>query len=278
MITRPDLTTKHVFEVKNNPQKHCGKPTDIYPNYYGGGFDLRSGPNIGKERIGVAQILQYIAPNENNGFAQLYAYDPNFTSHKTSHGYMYLNLDYQMPMGAILEFLFFQSSPLLQASEIQFLKNKCGQVQTQILTNLMLSLENQRLAGYMVTGNRSMFLETDGSLALLYHCPKVLSPLYTMNQCHVRIPIPYEGQIQFVDPSTRQTHPAAILQNFTDRIEELFQFDFDLGHSMYNLTPGILHQDRTALFGLKDVSLVAVSFFPGPRYAGMYTRSEFSSF
>ena len=86
-----------------------------------------------------------------------------------------------MHMGTKLDYLFFQSSRLLQASEIQLLKNQCEQERTQILTILMLSLENPRLAGYMLTGNRSMFLETDGSLAWLYHCPLVHSPLHTMN-------------------------------------------------------------------------------------------------
>ena len=79
----------------------------------------------------------------------------------------------------------------------------------------MLTLENTRLAGYMLTGNPSIFLETDGSLALLYHYPLVHSTLHTMNQCYDRIPILYEGQIQFFDPITRQTHPAAKIQKFS---------------------------------------------------------------
>ena len=33
-ISGPDSTTKFVFEVKNNPQKHCGEPTDIYLTNY----------------------------------------------------------------------------------------------------------------------------------------------------------------------------------------------------------------------------------------------------
>ena len=176
-----------MFEVKNFPRKHCGKPTDIYPTNYdsvyvtiiSGGFDLRSGRNLGKERNGATQLLQYVPPTENNGFARLYAYDPKHTSHKTSDEDMYLNMDYEMHMGKKLEYLFFQSSRLLQASEIQLLKNQCEQERTQILTILMLSLENPSLAGYMLTGNRSMFLETDGSLAWLYHCPLVPSPLHT---------------------------------------------------------------------------------------------------
>ena len=285
-ISGPNSTTNFVFEVKNNPQKHCGKPIDIYPTNYAsiyvaiisGGFDLRSGRNLGKERNGATQLLQYIPPTENNGFAQLYAYDPKHTSHKTSDEYMYLNMDYEMHLGTKLDYLFFQSSRLLQASEIQLLKNQCEQERTQILTILMLSLENPRLAGYMLTGNRSMFLETDGSLAWLYHCPLVHSPLHTMNQCYDRIPILYEGQIQFVDPITRQTHPAANIQNCTDRIKNLFQFDMDQEDSWYTLTPGIVHQDRPAVFGLEDVPPVAVHSLPGSQDAGMYTRSERSHF
>ena len=71
-----------------------------------------------------------------------------------------------MHLGTKLDCLFFQSSRLLQATEIQLLQNQCEQERTPILTNLMLALENPRLAGYMLTGNRSMFLETDGQPCL----------------------------------------------------------------------------------------------------------------
>ena len=123
-----------------------------------------------------------------------------------------------------------------------------------------------------------MFLENDGSLAWLYHCPLVHSPLHTMNQCYVRIRILYEGQIQFVDPITLQTHPAANIQKCTDRIKNLFQFDMDQENSWYTLTPGIVHQYRPAVFGPKDVSPVAVYSFPGTQDVGMYTSSELSHF
>ena len=191
---------------------------------------------------------------------------------------MYLNMDYEMHMGTKLDYLFFQSSRLLQASEIQLLKNQCEQERTQFLTILMLSLQNPLLAGCMLSGNRSMFPETDGSLAWLYHCPLVQSPLHTMNQCYDPIPILHGGQIQFVDPITRQTHPAANIQNCTDRIKNPFQFEMDQEDSWYTLTPAIVHQDRPAVFGPKDVSPVAVRSFPGSQDAGMYTRSELSSF
>ena len=79
----------------------------------------------------------------------------------------------------------------------------------------------------MLTGNRSMFLETDVSLAWLYHCPMVYSPLHTMSQCYDRIPMPYEGEFRFVDPITRQTYHDAVTQNCSDRIKNIFQLDMD---------------------------------------------------
>ena len=70
IISGPDSTTKFVFEVKNNPQKHCGKPTDVYPTNYdslyvaiiSGGFDLRSGRNLSKEWNGATQLYSIYHP------------------------------------------------------------------------------------------------------------------------------------------------------------------------------------------------------------------------
>ena len=52
----------------------------------------------------------------------------------------------------------------------------------------------------------------------------------------------------------------------------------DQEDSWYTLTPAIVHRDRPAVFGPKEVSPVAVHFFPGSQYAGMYTSSELSNF
>ena len=139
----------------------------------------------------------------------------------------YQNVDYEMHMGAKLDFLFFQSSFSLQVSKMQLLKNQREQERTQIPHILMLSHENSRPAGYMPTGNQLMFLKIDSGLVWLYHCPLVHSPLNSMNQWYDRIPAPNEGQIQFVDSVTRQTHPAVNMQSCTDRTKMLFQFDKD---------------------------------------------------
>ena len=285
VISGAESSSKFVFEVKNNPQKHCGKRTSIYPTNYESlymdrlseGFDMDTGRNLGRDQNGATKILQYLGPKEKGDFGQLYAHSPKLEGTQkvqTADPDNYLNIDYEMHLGTKIEYLFFQSSRLLQATEIQLLQNQCEKERTQILTSLMLALENPRLAGYKLTGNRSMFLETDGSVAWLYHCPKVHSLLHTMNQCYHKIPILYRGQIQFVDPITRQTYPHAMTQKCSDRIKNLFQLDMDQEDSWYTLTPGNVHQDKPAIFGPQDISPVASHTFTGSQDAGMYTRNE----
>ena len=76
-------------------------------------------------------------------------------------------MDYELQQGTKFDYLFFESSRGLQASELNLLRKQCERERIQIFTILKLSLEDPRIAGYMLTGNRLMFLETDGSLAWL---------------------------------------------------------------------------------------------------------------
>ena len=187
-------------------------------------------------------------------------------------------MDQELQQGTKLDHLFFESSRALQASELNLLKNQCKQDRIQVFTILMLSFEKPRLAGYMLTGNRSMFLETDGSLAWLYSSPQVRSPLHTLNQCYDKIPIHYKGQIQFMDAITRQTLPVALPQNCSDPIKKLFQKDMDQKDSWYSLKPEFTHRDRPAVFAPKDISPFTTRKFPQSAYAGMYTKWQLSEF
>ena len=136
-------------------------------------------------------------------------------------------MEYELQQETKLDYLFPESSRTLKTSELHLLKNQCEQGRSHILTILMLSLESSRLAGYMLTGNRSMFLETDGSLAWLFSCPLARSPLHTMNECYDKTPIFYKGQTKFVDPITRQTLLDAMPQNCSDHVKNLLEMDMD---------------------------------------------------
>ena len=101
------------------------------------GFDMDTGRNMGRDQDGATKILQYLGEKGKGDFGQLYAHNPNLEGTQkiqTADSDNYLNTYY--------DYLFFQSSPLLQATEIQLLQNQCEQERTQILTNLMLALEN----------------------------------------------------------------------------------------------------------------------------------------
>ena len=282
IVSQNTSQNKYLFEVKNNRQNLCNKPTEVYPTTYDamyvaihyGGFDTKTGRKLNE--LGP-HLLQY----QNNAFfskpGNLYVYSPQ---PKPADPYIntWLNMDYELQQGPKLDYLFFESSRASQASEQNLLKNQSEEEKIQIFPILMLSLEILRLAGYMLTGNRSMFLETDGSLAWLYSCPQVRSPLHTLNQCYDKIPILYKGQIQFVDPITRQTLPDALPQNCSDPIKNLFQMDMDQKDSWYTLTPEITHRDRPAVFAPKDISTFTTQKFPQSAKARMYTKGQLSEF
>ena len=123
----------------------------------------------------------------------------------------YLNLNYELHQGTKLDYLFFESSRMLEGSELQLLKNLCVQERTQILTTLMLLMENPGIAGYMLIGNHSLFLSTHGSLAWLCHCPLMRSLPHVMNHSYDKNPIFYKNAIFFVELITRQTYRDAQL-------------------------------------------------------------------
>ena len=113
--------------------------------------------NLSRNQNGATKILQYLGPKEKGDFGQLYAQNPKLEGTqklKTADPDNYLNIDYEMHLGTKINYLFFQISRSLQATEIQLLENQGEQERTQILTNLMLALENPRLAVDRLTGNR----------------------------------------------------------------------------------------------------------------------------
>ena len=131
----------------------------MYVAIHYGGFDM-------KRRRKLTELGPHLLQYQNNAFlsksGKLYVYSPQ---PKPADPFIntWLKMDYELQQGTKLDYLFFQSSRALQASELNLLKNQCEQERIQIFTILMLSLENPRLAGYMLTGNRSMFFETDGA-------------------------------------------------------------------------------------------------------------------
>ena len=87
---------------------------------------METGRNLGREKNGATKILQYLGPREKNDFGQLYAHNPQLEGTQFKQEEKpdsYLNMDYEMHLGTKIDYLFFQNSRLLQATEIQLLQN-----------------------------------------------------------------------------------------------------------------------------------------------------------
>ena len=115
--------------------------------------------------------------------------------------------------------------------------NQCEVEHIQMLTVLMLAKQNTSLAGYVLTGNSSMFLGTDGSVAWLYHCPVCWSPPRVPDKWYDRILILFEPTTNFVDPITPLTYDFAFEIPCLGDYTNLFQLDLESNKSWYQLLP-----------------------------------------
>ena len=118
-------------------------------------------------------------------------------------------IDYELHLGTKLDYIKYFNSKQLRHLEMTLLQNQCDFERTQMLKILMLAMQNTKLAGYMLTGNRFMLLDGDRSVTWLYHCPNFLSPPGVLYKCYDRIPISFERITKIVDPITHQTYDFA---------------------------------------------------------------------
>ena len=187
-------------------------------------------------------------------------------------------IDYELHLGAKLDFLMYFNTKQLRHSELTLLQNQCEIERTQILTTLMLAMQNTRLAGYMLTGNRSMFLDTDGSVAWLYHCPKHLSPLRVLKKCYNRIPVYHKERTMFVDPMTCQTFDFAEEIACSGGTENAFQLDMDAPNTWYQLIPEPVHFKTPKLFEPHSIGHITPFSNYDTQRAGMYTPGQLKDF
>ena len=112
--------------------------------------------------------------------------------------HLYMKLDYTISR-------FFQE---MSISELETLHQLCELERTQILQSLALAVLKIPYAGYLLSGNRSNFLDYDGNFLWFYTCTKKVSPLYVFEdkRCYKRIPIFYKNKVHFVDTLSRRTY------------------------------------------------------------------------
>ena len=119
-------------------------------------------------------------------------------------------------------------------------QNQCKLERTQMLTISMLAMQNTRLAYYILTGNRSIFLNADGIVAWFQPCLKFLSPLRVPDKFNDRIPILFVRTTKIVDSVIRQTFDFVSEVSCLGDCTNEFQVHLENDKSWYQLLPDLL--------------------------------------
>ena len=92
---------------------------------------------------------------------------------------------------------------------IEFCSQICEQTRNLRQLTLTQVQKNTPLLGYILTGDRSIFVKQEGvNVMKMYKCAKKSSPLYVpqARECYDKIPILYRNRVQNVHQLTRQTY------------------------------------------------------------------------
>ena len=96
----------------------------------------------------------------------------------------------------------------MSLSELETLHQLCEFERTQILQSLILAVLKVPYAGYLLSVNRSKFLDYGGNILWFYTCTKKVSPLFNFEgkRCYKSIPIFNKPKVHFVDTFSRRTY------------------------------------------------------------------------
>ena len=93
-------------------------------------------------------------------------------------------------------------------SELETLHQLCQLERTQILQSLAPAVLKISYAGYLLSGNRSNFIDFEGNILMCYTWTKKVSPLFVFEdkRCYKRIPIFCKKKVHFVNTLSRRTY------------------------------------------------------------------------
>ena len=245
-------------------QKICSHPLKVYPTDYDDFFF----PYSGEFYMNTGQ-LKSPHPNQRTNIKLRIECNNEIGSR---------NLQYDVHLGVKLDYILHGTNLNIHASQPKLIQNQCELERTQMLTILTMALENTPSAGYLLTGNCSMFLDTDGSFAWLYHCQKVRPTLRVMEKCYDKVPIFFETRVNFFDPITRQTFPSVNEISCQHATQNLFHLDMDIDGSWYNLIPHPVVHNKPFVSSPIRLSRTCSHVPYSSNNAGLYTRKQLSHF
>ena len=86
----------------------------------------------------------------------------------------------------------------MSLSELETLHQLCELERTQILQSLALAVLKTPYAGYLLSGNRSNFIDYEGNIIWYYTCTKKVSPLYVFKINDVTKESHYSTKIKYI--------------------------------------------------------------------------------
>ena len=118
------------------------------------------------------------------------------------------NIHYDIHLNMKLDCTISRIFPEMSLSELETLHQLCELEKRQILQSLALAVLKIPYAEYLLSGNRSNFLDFEGNILWFYTCTKKVSPLYVFEdkRCYKRIPIFYKNKVHFVDTLSKRKY------------------------------------------------------------------------
>ena len=118
------------------------------------------------------------------------------------------NINYDTHLDMKLDYTISRIFQEMSLSELETLHQLCKLEKTQILQSLALAVLKILYPGYLLSGNKSNFLDYERNILCLYACTKKVSPLYVFEdkRCYKTVPIFYKSKVHFVDTLSRRTY------------------------------------------------------------------------
>ena len=165
-------------------------------------------------------------------------------------------IQYDIHLDMKLDYTISRIFQQMSLSELETLHQLCELERTQILQSLALAILNIPYTGFLLSGNRSHFLDYEGNILWFYTCTKKVSPL------------------QFVDTLSRRTYfwdTAAPCG--TKNRNNVVQLNPDEG-KYYLLTPYPTIMQPLKKFSLESIRTIALNLNIGLQSIEIYSKSD----
>ena len=229
------------FEIYPIVEHECGSIQPLHKTEYDDiyiiyeyGFDMHTGQKVTRKKNKFDdEKFTKITPKEITSTLTRYEDEDN---NQLYYGFVNENTHLNMKMDLYMSNIYSRIS--LQA--IESYSQICEQTRNLRQLTLTQVQKNTPLLGYILTGDRSIFVKQEGvNVMKMYKCAKKSSPLYVpqTRECYDKIPILYKNRVQYVHQLTRQTYLwAKKVPCSHSNFDQLISIDTE-GASRYRLTP-----------------------------------------